>query len=248
MVPHASARAQAERPGFPGIVRIVSGTLPPDAPSAQGAAAETDDSGEFALLLAWRAGDEAAAGQLFGRHYASVHAFFARRIAEAADDLTQRTFLACVEAAASFRGEARFRGFVFGIARNQLLKHLRSRARFHAMLERAVDDDLTRTSPSALVGRRQEQHLLLLAFARLPGDLQLTVEFFYWQGLGTGDIAAAMAVPVSTVTTRLSRARELLREYVGELGGPLPPREALLSDLDGWTRSLADAHVVTPRR
>jgi RNA polymerase sigma factor (sigma-70 family) len=218
----------------------VGGTTPPDYPYE---AAE-----EFALLDAWRAGDEAAAQQLFGRHYHSVHGFFARRIPDAAEDLTQRTFLACIEAAQSFRGDASFRGFLFGIARNVLLKHLRSRARFDAMLERNVDDDLTRTSPSALVGRRQEQHLLLLAFARLPGDLQLTVELFYWQGLRTGDIATALAVPVSTVTTRLARARELLKQYVGELGGPLPPRDALLADLDGWTRSLADAHVAPPDR
>ncbi len=227
----------------------MGGTLPPDGSAGLGDSGDAGsyDAGEFALLFAWRGGDEAAASQLFTRHYASVHSFFARRVSDGADDLTQRTFLACVEAAATFRGEASFRGFVFGIARNTLLKHLRSRARFNAMLERSVDDDLTRTSPSALVGRRQEQHLLLLAFARLSGDLQLTVEFFYWQELRTGDIAAAMGVPVSTVTTRLARARELLRQYVAELGGPLPPREALLSDIDGWTRSLADAHAPTPR-
>ena len=214
----------------------VTETAPPSGP-------QTDDVGEFALLHAWRAGDETAAGQLFARHYHGVHGFFARRINDAADDLTQRTFLACVEAVGSFRGEASFRGFLFGIARNQLLKHLRSRARFDAMLERNVEEDYTRTSPSALIGRRQEQHLLLLAFARLGGDLQLTVEFFYWQGLRTNDIAAAMGVPISTVTTRLARARELLREYVADLGGPRPPRDALLADLEGWTRSLADAHT-----
>jgi len=218
----------------------VAATTPPDDPHEGG--------DEFALLDAWRAGNEAAAHELFGRHYHCVHGFFGRRIPDAAEDLTQRTFLACIEAAPSFRGEASFRGFLFGIARNVLLKHLRSRARFDAMLERSVDDELTRTSPSALVGRRQEQHLLLLAFARLPGDLQLAVELFYWQGLRTGDISAATGVPVSTVTTRLARARELLRQYVGELGGPMPPRDALLADLDGWTRSLADAHVAPPDR
>lgn len=205
------------------------------------------DDGEFALLRAWRSGDETAGGQLFARHYASVHAFFARRLPEGADDLTQRTFLACVEALDSFRGDASFRGFLFGIARNQLLKHLRAHARFQSMLERNVDDNLTRTSPSAMIGRQQEQHLLLIAFAQLSGELQLTVELFYWQGLRTGEVAAATGVPVSTVTTRLARARELLRYYVDQLGGPESPRSALLADLEGWTRSLADAHVPTKR-
>lgn len=213
---------------------------PPQGPPS-GSGGDERDPDDFPLLFAWYGGDEAAASQLFGRHYASVRSFFGRRLADAADDLTQRTFLACIEAAPTFRGEASFRGFLFGIARNVLLKHLRTRARFDAMIERASDDDLTRTSLSALVGRRQEQHLLLIAFMRLPGDLQLTVELFYWQGLRVTEVAEASGVPVSTVTTRLARARELLRQYVNELGGPLPPREALLADIDGWTRSLADA-------
>lgn len=206
--------------------------MPPSPP----AAAPDDD---FALLAAWRAGNEAASSSLLGRHYHGVRAFFARRLPDAADDLTQRTFLACVESLDGFRGDASFRGFLFGIARNVLLHHLRSSARFDAMLQRRGDDELTVTSPSAMVGKRQEQHLLLLAFSRLPGELQLTVELFYWQDLRTSEIATAMAVPTSTVTTRLARARQLLRQYVGEIGGPLPPREALLADLEGWTRTLS---------
>jgi len=197
---------------------------------------------DFALLGAWRGGDESAGSVLFRRHYHGVHAFFARRVPEVADDLTQRTLLACVESLDSFRREASFRGYLFGIAKNQLLKHLRSQARFDAMRSRTHDAELTRTSPSAMVGRRQEQHLLLLAFSRLPAELQLGVELFYWQGLRAHEIAQVMDVPTSTVTTRLSRARQLLREYIDDLGGPETPRAALLADLEGWTRSLADAH------
>jgi RNA polymerase sigma-70 factor (ECF subfamily) len=205
----------------------------------RGGDGEHASADDFALLAAWRGGDESAANALIARHYHGVWVFFARRIPEAADDLTQRTFLACVEALASFRGEASFRGFLFGIARNTLLKQLRSQARFQAMRERFDDDEMTRTSPSAMVGKRQEQHLLLLAFARLPGELQMTVELFYWQGLRSSEVGEALEIPVSTVTTRLQRARELLREHVAEIGGPEPPRAALLADLDGWTRSLA---------
>lgn len=207
-----------------------------DDPRANDPRASWDD---YALLAAWRGGDEAAGSVLFRRHYQGVRAFFARRLPDAADDLTQRTLLACVEALDAFRHEASFRGYLFGIAKNQLLKHLRSQARFDAMKSRTHDDELTRTSPSAMVGRRQEQHLLLLAFARLPVELQLSVELFYWQDLRAHEIAQVMEVPTSTVTTRLARARQLLREYVADLGGPETPRAALLADLEGWTRSLA---------
>lgn len=51
---------------------------------------------DVALLQAWREGDGHAGDALVTRHYKSVLRFFELRT-RAAEDLTQRTFLACVE-------------------------------------------------------------------------------------------------------------------------------------------------------
>ena len=59
------------------------------------------------------------------RHYASVSRFFANKVKRDYDDLTQATFLACLESIGRFRGEASFRTLLFAIARNKLLRALR---------------------------------------------------------------------------------------------------------------------------
>ena len=51
------------------------------------------------LLEAWRGGDRRAGEQLFERHYAAVSRFFRKKLEFGVDDLIQRSFLACVEAA-----------------------------------------------------------------------------------------------------------------------------------------------------
>ena len=89
------------------------------------------------LLDAWRAGDPRAGNELFNRHFDSVCRFFANKAGNEVDDLIQRTFLACVEGRDRFRGDASFRGYLFGVARNVL----------HARLQRLVDVGLLERRP-----------------------------------------------------------------------------------------------------
>ena len=50
-------------------------------------------------------------------------------------------------------------------------------------------------------------------------DAQITLELAYWEGLSGAEIAVALDIEVGTVRSRLSRARERLREIVVSLGG-----------------------------
>ena len=84
----------------------------------------TDDQ---ALLEAWRGGDEHAGRELVERHLPAVYRFFANKLGRDVDDLVQQTFLALIEGRDRVREAAGFRGFLFGIARNKLLKHFRDR-------------------------------------------------------------------------------------------------------------------------
>ena len=75
---------------------------------------------DMALLEQWRAGDREAGQALFARHFREIYRFFEYRVGGDADDLAQRTFLACVTARDQFRGLSSFRTFLFAIARNEL--------------------------------------------------------------------------------------------------------------------------------
>jgi RNA polymerase sigma factor (sigma-70 family) len=195
-----------------------------------------DDEG--ALLQAWRSGDSSAGEKLTRAYYNRILGFFRLRAPQAAEDLTQKTFLACAEGSSQVES-ANVRSFLFGIARNVLLRHLRDQHRdveldrFDAARPQSI------LSPSGVIAQRREHWLLLRALEQLPDDTQIILGLHYVQGLRSREIADVLGVPTSTVTTRLSRARDALRKQVEELRAPAETRRSLLADFDTWARSLA---------
>lgn len=191
------------------------------------------------LLLAWRGGNQAAANLLTGRHYASVRRFFDLKVTHLAEDLTQQTFLAAVEGVERYRAEAGFRAYLFGIARNQLLRVLRKQGRHeHAMRFSATNTPSVVTSLSVVAARREEHQVLLMALSQLPTDLQIVVELYYWESMPTAEIAVVLETNPSTITSRLARARQQVLELVHDMTRPGRLRDSLVADLDVWQRSL----------
>ncbi|MCA9685442.1 MAG: sigma-70 family RNA polymerase sigma factor, partial [Myxococcales bacterium] len=166
---------------------------------------------DLALLDAWRDGDQRAGNELFNRHFDSICRFFANKAPNEVDDLIQRTFLACVESRDRYRGEASFRGYLFGVARNVLRRYYRDKryhdARFDPLVVSVHD---LGPGPSLLIADKREQEILLAALRRLPMDHQITLELYYWEHMQAREIAAVFAVPEGTIRTRLRRARQLL--------------------------------------
>lgn len=172
------------------------------------------------------------------KHYGAVHRFFEVKATAAADDLTQRTFLACAQAVDRLERAASFRSFLFGIARNLLLQHIAARPADEGGSDfDEVPGRLTRVS--IIVARRQEQQVVLRALAELPDDLALTIQLYYWDGLQTAEIADATGVTPTAVSSRLHRARQKLRELSIRFARQPQLRARLESDLDGVTRSIA---------
>ena len=60
----------------------------------------------------------------------------------------------------------------------------------------------------------EESAELTAAIMRLPHKLQEATLLHYYQNMTTREIAAALQIPQSTVSTRLTRARTKLREYL----------------------------------
>src|SRR5687767_9859628 len=87
------------------------------------------------LLEAWRGGDKPAGVELFERHFDAIYRFFRSKVDDAAEDLTQQTFLGCVRGKQVFRGDASFRTYLYTIARNRLYTHIRDRQRRDAVVE-----------------------------------------------------------------------------------------------------------------
>lgn len=198
---------------------------------------------DFELLEQWRAGDRASGNALFTRHFRSLFRFFRTKVTdEIAEDLTQVSFLACVDGRDKFRNASSFRTYLFAIARNQLFMHFRKRGRQDAVtaFETQSMADLG-AGPSTMVAAKAEQRLLLKALRRIPVDFQIAIELYYWEGESTAGIATVLDVPEGTVRSRLTRGREHLAKQMRAIAESPELAESTVADFERWAQSLREA-------
>lgn len=194
---------------------------------------------DIELLDAWKGGDQTAGEQLFERHFDALYRFFRNKVGDESEELLQRALMACVEQRDKFRGESSFRSFMFGVARIELLNYFKRKgrlARQGAELDTSVHD--LDPSPSMIVGDKEEHRLLLEALRRIPLDLQIAIELFYWEELSTPEIAEVLDIPTGTVKSRLRRAKEHLEGELNELARSPQLLESTMANLDGWAAQL----------
>jgi RNA polymerase sigma-70 factor (ECF subfamily) len=164
-------------------------------------------------LLTSRALSVAEADVLFAEHRQSVFRYLCRFVgrAETAHDLTQEVFLRVARARTPEADAAGRRAWVFRIARNLALNHVRD-SRHDAM---AVDLGHTAAPAPAVQELGVAIREALAALPDLDRDVFLLRET---AGLSYDEIAAACELTVEAVRSRLRRARQQLR---GALAGPI---------------------------
>jgi RNA polymerase sigma factor (sigma-70 family) len=209
--------------------------------------ADAEAPSDEALLDRWRDGDKQAGALLLERHHESLARFFMTKLGPEADDLVQATFLGLLDGALDrYRAESSFRTFLFGIARNKLLLHLRDTIRDRGRFDPAHETlaALERSLGSVIDARGQDK-LLLAALRQLPVDTQMMLELHYWEDMRVREIAAVLELPVNTVKTRMRRGRQQLDEKMRALASSRAALETTLRGLEGWAeelrRELADA-------
>lgn len=197
-------------------------------------------SSDFELLEAWQAGDEAAGNELFDRHFDDLYSFFKGKLSRGADDLVQKTFLACIEGRERFRGEASFRTYMFAAARRILWRQFD-----HLRRDDAVDPAATSLhdldpSPSQALAQRNEQRLVMEALRRIPVAFQVALELYYVQGFRGPEIARILEISEATVRSRIRRGLDQLRAQVEQLADAPGLVQSTVGALERWTASLKD--------
>ncbi len=202
-----------------------------------------DEPSDFDLLDRWRDGAREAGDTLFARHFRSLFRFFRTKVSDdIAEDLTQASFLACVDGRDKFRRNASFRTYLFAVGRNHLLMHFRKRGRQQKVIEfDTVSVADLGAGPGTLAAAKAEQKLLLKALRRIPVDFQIAVELYYWEGLSTRELSEVLGVPEGTVRSRLARAREHLATRMEELAASPDLAKTTIGDFERWAKSLRDA-------
>lgn len=207
------------------------------------------DDADLDLLDRWRAGDVGAGKQLFERHFEALFRFFCNKLGADVDDLVQETLLECVRSRDSFRAESSFRTFLFAIARHRLLKHRERFARRGPMAEIVEEPIAAGAGPNTLLCERAEQRALLRALRRIPLDLQVLLELYYWEDLTSAELADILEIPHGTVRSRLRRGKQELREALARMEDAGELVETTADDFDRWVRSMRArrAGEATPR-
>ncbi|MDH5519587.1 MAG: RNA polymerase sigma factor [Acidimicrobiia bacterium] len=129
----------------------------------------------------------------------------------AMDDVLQEAYLKAFRAYAGFRGESSFVTWLGAIVHLCCLDHLRSTTRRHwSSLDLVGDDRLT---DGRLPDDAVDAHLeVMAALGQLGPDHRAVLVLVDLEGLSTREAAELLGVPSGTVASRLSRARDALRE------------------------------------
>lgn len=199
------------------------------------------DGDDVELLRAWAGGNRDAGADLFDRHYDSIERFFRYKVNETVQgDLIHETFAAVLKAAPRFRAEARFRTFLFTVARNVLIDHLRKqRPAARHDEERDVDEIPAAdhdSTPIANAVRREEHRLLLEALRRIPLIHQIALELHYWEYLTAAEIGEVLQVPLGTAKTRLRDGRICLERQLEKIARSPESLRSTLDSLKTWAQ------------
>jgi RNA polymerase sigma-70 factor (ECF subfamily) len=126
-----------------------------------------------------------------------------------ADDVAQDVLIKVASGIGSYRGEARFTTWLFAVARNCALGHLR---RSKPVVELDEDDLPPGRRVSSLIATRDD---LRGAIDALPEHYRSVVVLRDVDGLTYEEIATTLDLQVGTVRSRLARGRALVAGSAG---------------------------------
>jgi RNA polymerase sigma-70 factor, ECF subfamily len=129
-----------------------------------------------------------------------------------AADLTQETFLRVHEGIARYDPRRPFRFWLYALARNGVIDHLRRRGKWWD-IERdlaGLRDEEAAPADPALRGESEER--LRQAVRRLPEPYRLVVLYTTWADLSPSEIGELLEVPAGRVRVHLFRALRMLEK------------------------------------
>jgi RNA polymerase sigma-70 factor (ECF subfamily) len=178
-----------------------------------------------ARVAAARAGDAEAFDALLRLYDRQLRGFLARRVSsEAVEDVLQETRLAVWTGLAEYRGQSRFKAWLFGIALNKCGDYHRRRGRqphtqwFAGEGEAGAEEILARLAdPHDPYSEVDLRHAIEQALRLLPETQRQVMELYYYAGLTLAEAAIATGRSESTVKYQFYRAHTRLAEVLGPI-------------------------------
>jgi len=174
-------------------------------------------------------GDEVAFREILRRYERPVFALLYRMVRDRAlaEDLAQDTFVKILNGIRSYRPEFKFSSWVFKIANNAAIDHLRRRAvdtiSLHGSPDATTPERLAATtldlpdrgeSPLEEVEARELGSAIERAIGQLRPEYRSCILLRHVEGHSYEEIAQMLDLPLGTVKTYIHRARNELRDYL----------------------------------
>ncbi len=139
------------------------------------------------------------------------------RNASDADDLVQDCLVRALDKLGSLRSEGQLRPWLFAIMHNLYVNRWR---RTKVRAEVSAEDAEADVSVPPPQQASSEMRDIMRGLERLPPDQRQVILLVAVEGFEYAEAAAMLGVPIGTVMSRLSRARDRLRDFVE--GRPQP--------------------------
>lgn len=164
-------------------------------------------------------GDVDAMHSLYEAHSEAVWRFVRSRLRDEfeANDIVHETMLTVWRTAQSFQGRSGLRSWMFSIARNKVVDHLRKNGRVEL---KEADEELADDTPPAesVIAATQDAARLRSCLSKLGEAQRAAIHLSYFEELTYAEIAQIENVPEGTVKSRIFHAKQLLMRCLAKGG------------------------------
>lgn len=169
------------------------------------------------------AGREASFEELVRRYQRPIAAYVYRMVGDydAALDLTQEVFIKVYNSLSRYRSEFKFSTWIYKIAHNAAIDHLRRYAVREQTLvsglegeRREVSIESRRLTPEQESEREERRSEIESVVHALPAAYRELIVLRHSHDLSYDEIAEVTGLPLGTVKNRLFRAREAMRDLL----------------------------------
>jgi len=167
------------------------------------------------VVAACQQGEPVAQRRLYEASHQNVYRLVVRMVGvQSAADVTQQVFLQVFRKISQFSGRSQFGTWIYRVAVNESLQHLRKSKRLQ--MQRIEQEPIDRSPNNH--ENIDNKELLEQALAQLEPELRSTFLLREIEGLSYDEIARALEIPEGTVGSRLNRARRELKQHLVESG------------------------------
>jgi RNA polymerase sigma-70 factor (ECF subfamily) len=186
----------------------------------------TDPASDEALLMRYRQGDEAAFAELYRRHRSKLYRFIQGLCSGAArtDEIFQETWLALIKSDALPDGRARFKTWLYQIARHCLIDHWRREGNpTTEVFDESQHTPLAESggnlaeTPETLALRGEQLQQIAAALETLPLPQREVFLLRAHAEMELAEIAALTDTPLEAIKSRYRYALAKLRQHLGAL-------------------------------